>query len=91
MSREDNELERTMKPFNRYLFYGQGSKLIKSEYLKMISVTVSTSHYLLKIYVIIYVSERFACLYVHAPCVCLVSSEVRRGYWIPSDWSYRWL
>lgn len=29
------------------------------------------------------------CKYV--PFVCFMTVEVRKGYWIPRNWSYRWL
>ena len=39
----------------------------------------------LKIY-LFYVCECFACMYVWAPCVCLVPMEVRRC-WVPWNWN----
>lgn len=32
-----------------------------------------------------------ACVYVYGPHVCVVSTEVRRGCWMPWSWSYRQL
>lgn len=40
---------------------------------------------LLKNYFIILLHGCFACMYIHAPCVCLLSSEARRGCWIPLE------
>lgn len=36
------------------------------------------------------VYQCFVCIYVYAPYVCLVlvALEVRRGHWIPLNWSY---
>lgn len=34
----------------------------------------------------LYMSVLPACMSV--PCVCLVSLEARRVYWIPSNWNY---
>lgn len=36
------------------------------------------------------VCECFACTCVCTPHVWLASSKIRRGCWIPWDWSYRW-
>lgn len=30
-------------------------------------------------------------MYVYATGACLVSVEARRGWWLPRNWSYRWL
>lgn len=32
----------------------------------------------------------FVCMYIHAPCVCLVPVKPRRGHWILWHWNYRW-
>lgn len=33
----------------------------------------------------------FVCLFDYAPHAWLVHLEVKRGHWIPGDWSYRCL
>lgn len=38
-----------------------------------------------------YGHECFTCTYVCEPCVCFVLGEVGKRYWIPWNWSYRWL
>lgn len=40
----------------------------------------------LDIFYYVWMNVLFACLSAH-----LVPSEFRRGHWIPSDWSFRWL
>ena len=34
------------------------------------------------LFILIYVYECFACIYVHIPCTFLVPKEVRRGHWL---------
>ena len=36
-----------------------------------------------------YVYMCLACMYICAPCACLVPEEARRGHQIPWNWSYR--
>jgi hypothetical protein len=33
----------------------------------------------------------FVCMYMCAPCACLMPMEVRRGLQIHWNWSYKWL
>ena len=40
--------------------------------------------------ILLYVHGYFGCMYICAPCVCLVPVEVRRGHQISQYWSY-WL
>lgn len=38
---------------------------------------------------ILHVYQCFVCMYVRAPCACPVPVEVRSGYWIHQDQTYR--
>lgn len=39
------------------------------------------------LFILLYVYECFVCMYTCAACVCLMSSEFRKRYWIPWTWS----
>lgn len=57
--------------------------------IKMHDKACITTPFLFKlIFLIIYVCDCFAYVYVCVPCRYLVHKEVRRGLCLPENWSY---
>lgn len=61
------------------------------------SVDLSISSFLFKNIYLFLFYVMFVCLHMcvcecmFSPCVCLVTLEARKGYWIPWIWSYWWV
>lgn len=41
--------------------------------------------------ILLYVHACVACVYVCTPHSCLVAEEIRKGHWVPYNWSHVWV